>query len=485
MPNAPVRVRLAPSPTGEVHIGTLWIALFNWVYAKQHHGTFVLRIEDTDQKRFVAGSADRIYEALYWLGFSPDEGPQEGGSFGPYIQRERLQLYQDAAAQLVGSGRAYYCFCTPERLEQVRAAQTAAKLPPRYDKHCATLTREEADRRRGAGESATVRLRLPETGTVTLHDLIRGDVIFKYDLLDDSVIMKSDGYPTYHLAVVVDDHAMQISHVFRAEEWLPSAPKHLFIYQALGWEVPAFAHFPLILGTDRSKMSKRHGTTSALMFRDQGYLPEAMRNFLVLMGWHPKGEAEVMTTDDVLAQFAIEDVHPSGAIFDQTKLDWLNGLYIRRLTPDELQVRLEPFWHQPADQVSPTWLTAALRLVQDRLVKLSDIDQLINFVFPSVWDSELTTFERSLLVPKKGKTDQVQQDLTWASTWLQTQSGTWTAAGLKAAMLVAIAAAGKKNGDVLWPLRVALSLRPASPDVFDLIALLGPAESQRRIAAFL
>lgn len=483
MPNAPVRVRLAPSPTGEVHIGTLWLAQFNWLFARQHGGAFVLRIEDTDQKRFVAGSADRVYEALDWLGLAPDEGSREGGPVGPYVQSQRLTFYREAAERLIRSGHAYYCFCSAERLDQVRAAQTAAKLPPRYDKHCATLTLDEAERRRGAGESATIRLRLPSTGTVTLHDLIRGEVTFRYDQLDDSVIMKSDGFPTYHLAVVVDDHAMQISHVFRAEEWLPSAPKHLFLYEALGWDVPAFAHFPLILGTDRSKLSKRHGATSALAFRDQGYLPEAMRNFLILMGWHPKGEAEVLTTDEMIAQFKLDEVHSAGAIFDQTKLDWLNGLYIRQLSPAGLQERLEPFWHRPTDQVSPAWLTAAVQLIQDRLVKLSDIDHLINFVFPSVWDKELATFDRSGLRPKKGTDDLVISSLTWAAEWLAAYAGAWSAGALKPAMLAAIAAAGKKNGDVLWPLRVALSLRPASPDVFDLLALLGPAESQRRIAA--
>jgi glutamyl-tRNA synthetase len=314
----------------------MWTALFNWIFAKQHGGTFVLRIEDTDQKRLVEGSRDRILEAMDWYKITPDEGPQQGGAYGPYEQSQRLDIYTTHVRQLLENGSAYYCFCTAERLESLRADQIAHKLPPKYDKHCATLDPAEALVRINAGEAHTVRLKLPSSGSIEHDDIIRGHVSFRLDLLDDSVIMKSDGFPTYHLANVVDDHLMNISHVIRAEEWLPSVPKHLFLYRAFGWEPPKFAHLPLLLGSDKSKLSKRHGATAALTFRDLGYLPETMVNFLALMGWHPKGEDEILTIEQIVEQFRLEDVNPSGAVFDQTKLDWMNGHYLRSLPVEQL-----------------------------------------------------------------------------------------------------------------------------------------------------
>lgn len=483
MPHASdIRVRFAPSPTGDPHIGSMWTALFNWLYARHHGGTFVLRIEDTDQKRLVEDSTKKILEALDWYGLTPDEGPMQGGKYGPYVQSERLDIYRQHVDQLVDHGHAYYCFCTPERLEQLRADQTAAKRPPRYDKRCATLTADEVARRRGAGEQTVIRMNIPSTGTVEHDDVIRGRVIFKFDQIDDSVIMKSDGFPTYHLANVVDDHVMAISHVIRAEEWLPSVPKHLFLYCSFGWTPPQFAHLPLLLGSDRSKLSKRHGATSALSFRDEGYLPETMVNFMALMGWHPKGEQEQLDRQQLVSQFDLSAINPSGAVFDRTKLDWLNGVYIRSLVPRQLLERLRTFWHAPA-KVNDEQLLSALQLVRDRLVKLSDIDSVINFVWPDVWDAELTDFDRSVLVPKKGTADATQHHLAMTATWLAAYTGTWTAADLKPEILAAIAKANKKNGEMLWPLRVALSLRPASPDVFDLLELLGREESLRRIKA--
>lgn len=478
-----IRVRFAPSPTGDPHIGSTWTALFNYVFAKQQHGTFVLRIEDTDQKRLVAGSTDRIFDVLDWLGMTPDEGPKQGGPYGPYVQSERVAIHKQHALRLVEQGHAYYCFCTAERLEELRAQQSAAKLAPRYDKRCAMIPREEAAARVAAGEQAVIRMNLPATGTVTLTDVIRGTVTFAYDQLDDSVILKSDGFPTYHLANVVDDHLMQISHVIRAEEWLPSAPKHLFLYEAFGWKPPVFAHLPQLLGTDRSKLSKRHGSTAALSFRDTGYLAGAMRNFLVLMGWHPKGDEEVLSFSTVIADFRLEDVNPSGAIFDRTKLDWMNGRYIREMSPPALVAALDPFWHVPAGE-SPdaAWKERAVVLVRERMKTLSEIDTLINFTFASVWNAEVVAFDRAQLVPKKGHAPAVNTDLAWAHAWFTSYAGDWDAGALKAAMLEAIAAAGKKNGDVLWPARVALTLRPASPDVFDVAALLGRDETLRRLS---
>ncbi len=441
----------------------------------------MLRIEDTDQKRFVEGSTEKIFEALDWYGLTPDEGPQQGGQFAPYVQSERLDRYRQYAEQLVTNGKAYYCFCTPERLDQLRAAQTAAKQQPKYDKHCATLTSDEVATHKQAGETYTIRMKLPESGILVHHDIIRGTVKFQYNVLDDSVILKTDGYPTYHLANVVDDHDMGISHVIRAEEWLPSVPKHLFLYEAFGWTPPVFAHLPLLLGTDRAKLSKRHGATSALSFRDEGYLPEALTNFLALMGWHPKDEQEIFTREKLVEQFSLEGINPSGAVFDRTKLDWMNGMYIRALSVEQLLERLRPFWKLPDEKHEDSELLNIVRLIHDRLVRLTDINDFANFMFPSVWDTELPTIDRAIFVPKKGTIEATNHHLEQTAKWLSAYNGEWKSATLKEQMIAAIASMGKKNGEILWPLRAALSLRAASPDVFDLLEVLGKEESIRRI----
>lgn len=486
MPDAKttVRVRFAPSPTGDPHIGSMWTALFNYLFARQHGGTFILRIEDTDQKRLVLGTQEKIIEALDWYGLTPDEGPSQGGPHAPYIQSQRLGLYREHVRILLSSGQAYYCFCTAERLAQLRVAQTAAKRAPRYDKHCLTIPADQASRRVESGEPAVVRLNMPTSGQAIHHDLIRGQVTFAYDQIDDSVLLKTDGFPTYHLANVVDDHVMNITHVIRAEEWLPSVPKHLYLYESFGWTPPLFAHLPLLLGPDKSKLSKRHGATSALAFRDEGYLPDAMRNFLVLMGWHPKGDEEVMSQADILAQFKLTDVHPAGAVFDRTKLDWMNGAYIRSLSLDDLLNQVRPFWHHLAgESVTPSWETAAVELVRERMKRLDEIDELTGFGFSSVWNEQLKNFDRQLLVPKKGNAEVALDAINWFAGWADNQTEPWSAAGLKSSGLAAIAAAGRKNGDVLWPVRVALTLRAASPDVFDVMQLLGQAETLWRLRA--
>ncbi|MBI5405220.1 MAG: glutamate--tRNA ligase [Candidatus Kerfeldbacteria bacterium] len=483
-PKIAVRVRFAPSPTGDPHIGSMWTALFNYLFARQHGGVFVLRIEDTDQKRLVPGAQEKIIDALDWYGLTPDEGPSQGGPHAPYIQSQRLGLYREHVQKLLAAGRAYYCFCTADRLERLRAEQTAAKRAPRYDKYCLTIPVDQAGRRVESGEPAVVRLNMPTSGQVVHHDLIRGQVTFAYDQIDDSVLLKSDGFPTYHLANVVDDHLMDISHVIRAEEWLPSIPKHLYLYEAFGWTPPLFAHLPLLLGPDKSKLSKRHGATSALAFREEGYLPDAMRNFLVLMGWHPKGDEEIMDQAEILAQFKLADVHPAGAVFDRTKLDWMNGAYIRSLPLDDFLKSVRPFWHHLAgESVTSAWQTAAVELVRARMKRLDEIDELTGFGFSSVWNEQVKDFDRQLLVPKKGNAVDATAAIDWFADWAASQSEPWTATGLKSSGLAAIAAAGRKNGEVLWPVRVALTLRAASPDVFDVMQLLGQAETLRRLRA--
>jgi len=482
----PIRVRFAPSPTGQPHIGSIWTALMNWLFARHYRGRFVLRIEDTDQKRFVPGSIEQIITALEWYGLTPDEGPTQGGNYGPYRQSQRLGLYQKYATQLVQLGAAYYCFCSPARLEKLRQDQTARKLPPKYDKHCATLTTDQVMTRQQAGERAVIRLKVPTTGQIEINDLVRGPVTFRFELQDDSVLLKTDGFPTYHLANVVDDHAMKISHVIRAEEWLPSVPKHLIIYKALGWTPPLFVHLPLLLGSDRSKLSKRHGATSALMFRDLGYVPAAMVNFLALMGWHPTGNQEILDINTIIKEFSLERINPAGAIFDPVKLDWLNGRYLRQLSLPILFKLIKPWWHiPPVDRWSVPKLKQALSLVQERIKKLSEINDYINFVFPSVWDSQVNSLSTTLLQPPGGTEVNLKDTLGWVKQWLNTRPNPWSTLTLRPALLAAIAASQRQNMAVLWPLRVVLTLQPQSPDVFDLLALLGPAETDRRLTTIM
>ncbi|MDA8219621.1 MAG: glutamate--tRNA ligase, partial [Dehalococcoidales bacterium] len=325
-----VRVRFAPSPTGTPHIGNVRTALFNWLFARHHGGKFVLRIEDTDVARRVPGAIEAIMDGLRWLGLDWDEGPEVDGPLGPYFQSERLHLYRQYAAQLVEQGHAYYCYCSPERLAEMRAEQERRKESVGYDRRCRYLSPADREEAEASGVTPVVRFAMPLEGETTYHDLLRGDVTIQNSVLDDFVILKSDGYPTYHFAVVVDDHHMHISHVLRADEWIPSTPRHVLLYRALGWDLPRFAHLPIILGPDRSKLSKRHGATSITAYREEGYLPEALVNFLALLGWSYDGVTEVFSREDLIARFDLDRVGKTAAVFDREKLEWMNGYYIRQ-----------------------------------------------------------------------------------------------------------------------------------------------------------
>src|SRR5438309_659841 len=332
--NEPIRVRYAPSPTGALHLGGARTALFNYLFARQNGGQFLLRIEDTDRARLKPGSQEQIEEGLQWLRMTWDETP--------LIQSERQPIYQQAANDLLESGAAYRCFCTPERLEQMRAEQRARHEPERYDRRCRAIPREESDRRAAAGERYVVRQAMPTGGTTTLQDLVMGTVTFRNDTLDDHVLLKSDGFPTYHLAFAVDDHAMRISHIIRGDGWLPSAPKHLLLFQAFNWLPPAFAHLPLVLGPDKKPLAKRHGAKDVLEYREAGCLPEAVDNFLAFLGWSPGTEEDILTMDQLIQKFSIEKIQPSPAMANLERLEWLNGQFIRRIIPDELAARLAP-----------------------------------------------------------------------------------------------------------------------------------------------
>ncbi len=341
--NQSVRVRYAPSPTGYPHVGNIRTALFNWLFARRCGGSFLVRIEDTDVSRRIEGALEAILDGLRWLGLDWDEGPEVGGKYGPYFQSQRLDKYREVAESLVAQGYAYHCYCSPERLEAMRAEQTRRKQPPGYDRHCRDLSQAERSKKEAEGIVPVVRFKSPLEGQTRFTDLIRGEVVFENSTLDDLVLLKSDGYPTYHLANVIDDHLMEISHVLRAEEWLSSTPRHLLLYQALGFAPPQFAHLPMRLGPDRSKLSKRHGAVSIIEYREQGYLSEAMVNFLALLGWSLDDKTEMFTMEELKRRFSIERISKTAAIFSLKKLDWMNGIYIRKLSHEALLERGMPF----------------------------------------------------------------------------------------------------------------------------------------------
>lgn len=398
----PVRTRYAPSPTGDPHVGNIRTALFAWALARANRGQFLLRIEDTDQRRLVESSVDRIVESLEWLGLDWDEGWGKGGPHGPYRQSERLHLYQEAAERLMNEGRAYRCFCTSERLDELRARQTAAKQPPGYDGLCRSIPAEES-RQRAQSETFVVRFRMRDEGTTVLEDAIRGTVTFENKLQDDFVALKSDGYPTYHLAAIVDDHLMEISHVLRAEEWLSSAPKHLQLNEALGYEPPVYAHLPLIHGPDHKKLSKRTGDTAALEYRDKGYLPDAMVNFLALLGWSLDDKTTIIPRDTFVENFTLDRVVPNPAVFDLARLDYLNGQYIRDLDDAEwealvlewCEAGLPDSIERPLDRAV---IASAAPLLKERVAKLDEIADLTEFLFTF----EAPPYDADLLVERAG-----------------------------------------------------------------------------------
>lgn len=340
-----VRVRIAPSPTGLPHIGTIYQALFNFVYAKKNQGKFIIRIEDTDRERFVEGAEEKIYEGVDWANLSEDESPRKDGKYGPYRQSERLSIYKKYAEELVQKGDAYYCFCTKERLDEIRKKLQSEKKPMMYDRHCRNLLKEEIEEKLKEKLPHVIRLKIPENEKIIIKDEIRGEIDFDSNLIDDQVLLKSDGFPTYHLAVVVDDHLMEITHVVRAEEWLSSTPKHFLLYDFFGWEKPLFFHTPTLRNPDKSKLSKRHGHTNIDWYIENGYLPEAILNFLALMGWSHPEEKEIFSLTEFTQLFDLKDLKPVGPIFDLDKLTWMNGVYIReKLTDEELKKKIISFY---------------------------------------------------------------------------------------------------------------------------------------------
>jgi nondiscriminating glutamyl-tRNA synthetase len=469
---------MAPSPTGFFHIGNFRTGLYNYLFAKQNNGTFVLRVEDTDQGRLVPGSLENIVQTLHDFGIAPTEGVvwengmvAEKGEMGPYTQSKRLDIYKKYADVLVAKKAAYHCFCSPERLEQLRKEQTEKKLAPKYDKHCLSLTNEEIKSRLGSGEKHVIRLNVPVAQTIKITDLVHGLVSFSSNDVDDQVLLKSDGFPTYHLAVVIDDHLMGITHIMRGDEWLPSTPKHILLYAAFGWPTPQYVHLPLLLSKSKKKLSKREGDVSVKDFLAKGYLPEALVNFVALLGWNPKTEKEIFTLDELVREFKVENINKSGAVFDLEKLDWLNGLYIRQMDINALWEKTSPYLKSAGlaiENYSEEFNKAVIKLEQERLKKLSEIGERVRYFF------EEPKYDAELLVWKKSDKESAQKNLqALYSFFHEVDPAKFQKEFLETETKKYIAEQGLNNADALWPLRVALSGLAASPSPFEIMGVFG------------
>lgn len=477
-----IRLRLAPSPTGFLHIGNLRTALFGYLLAKSQKGDFILRIEDTDEKREVEGAVESLIKILDWVDIKFDEGPHLGGPCAPYIQTERLAIYKDYAEKLLTSGGAYRCFCSAERLTTMREEQAAAKLAPRYDRHCRDLSQTESDQRAASGEAFVIRQKMPTEGEIIVYDELRGEIKFKAADLEDHVLIKSNGVPTYQFASVVDDHLMAISHVTRGEEWLPSYPKNYLLYQAFGWEAPKFIHLPLILNKGGGKLSKRQGDVFVEDYKSKGYLPEALINFCVLLGWHPKTDQEIFTLDELIKSFSFEGMGISPAVFDVEKLDYLNGYWIRQKTTKELAELIKPYLsNYLADaqgfKKTDDFLINIAWLEQERLKKLSDITDRVAYLFADKID-----YEPALLIWKNLTLKEAQANLIEIKEKLLLISDNdWHKDFIEKNIIEWLKANDKKVGDYLWPLRVSLSGQKNSAGPFEILSVLKKTESLQRI----
>ncbi len=471
-----------------MHIGGLRTALYNFLLAHHAGGSFILRIEDTDQGRFVPGSLENIIQLLDQAGLTPDEGVTLGsdgtlgekGEYGPYIQSKRTDTYRAHVQTLLDNGWAYRCFCTAERLEQMRAQQIAQKLPPHYDRFCRNLSTEEVSAQLAQTIPFVVRLRVPETGFTEFRDQIRGKIRFEHATVDDQVLIKSDGFPTYHFANVIDDHAMQITHVARAEEWLSSTPKHLLLYQAFGWQPPQFAHFSLVINEQRKKLSKRDGDVSATSFLQRGYLMEALLNFVAFLGWNPKTTQEFFSLDELVAAFSLDHVNKSPAVFDIKKLNWINAHYIKQLSDEQFLTVAKPFLEKKGldtAHIPAATLASVLALEKSRIQTLEEVGEETRFYF----DQELH-YDPTLLSWKQSPAADTIAMLTKAASLLeQLEESSFAAQDIERAFFAAIEQEKIATGALLWPMRVALTGKQKSPGPFDSAAILGQTRSLARI----
>ncbi len=480
-----VRVRYAPSPTGLQHIGGIRTALFNYFFAKANGGKFILRVEDTDRERYSDESLEDLYSTLEWLGIKWDEGPVVGGPYGPYIQSERFDLYKEYAEKLVEEGKAYYCFCTPERLEEVRKAQVESKSEYQgYDRHCAHLSDSEIKSYLAQGIKPVIRFRVPTTGKTTFHDILMGDITRRNcDISPDPILLKSDGFPTYHLANVVDDHLMKITHIMRAQEWIPSGPLHVLLYQAFGWDVPQYCHLPMVMGKDGQKLSKRHGSTAVRDFRAKGYLPEAIMNYVTLVGWSLDGSTEFFSKEDLEKCFTMEGIHKAPAVFDYKKLDWFNGQYIRQTDNKRLSSLIAPYLQdagylsKPLTQSDEELLEKIVPPVKERMKVLSDVVPLTSFLFE---DKPVT--DKAVYIAKGSDEAQTEEALSKGAEILLSGLKNGEEESAIEEKLVALSQSlGIKVNGVFQPIRVAITNSTVSLPLFDSIRLLGMDETEKRL----
>lgn len=466
-----VRVRIAPSPTGYPHIGTVFQALLNYIYAKKHQGSFIVRIEDTDRGRFVEDAEEAIFSALEWFNLEPDESPRKDGQFGPYRQSERLTIYQEYAQKLVTEGKAYRCFCSKERLDEVRKSMQANGKPPMYDRFCRSLDSKEAETR-ARTENHVIRMKIPENTKIKCFDEIRGEIEFDSSVVDDQVIMKSDGFPTYHLAVVVDDHLMKITHMVRAEEWITSSPKQVVLYDYFGWEKPKFIHTPALRNPDKSKLSKRHGHASVEWYKENGFLKEAILNFLITRVWnHPDG-IEIFGIDEMIKHFDFKDLHIQGPVVDLQKLEWINSQWIRAKSDNELVALLTPF---ASKKLSKEALQAFLPHIKDRLKKLTDIIELTEYLYDEPQYSKGTMLKEAKVA------ESALEDYLGKVLEVVEKCESFSAIELEKKLRDLQEKIGWKPRAAFMSLRLALTGKEHTPPLFDIMVTLGKSVVATRL----
>ena len=477
-----VRVRYAPSPTGLQHIGGIRTALFNYFFARSKGGEFILRIEDTDRERYSEEALQDLYDTLEWLGIKWDEGPVVGGPYGPYVQSERSDLYREYAEKLLEDGKAYRCFCTSERLEKLREEQKKEKKSFGYDRHCRNLSQEEIDKKLSAGMPYVIRFKVPLEGKTSFKDVLLGKVTRKNkDISPDPILLKTDGFPTYHLANVVDDHFMKISHILRAQEWIPSGALHVLLYEAFGWEPPVYCHLPMVMGKDGQKLSKRHGSTSVVEFREKGYLPEAIINYVSMVGWAYDDKREFFTREELEKLFSLEKINKAPGVFDYKKLEWFNGQYIRKKSMEELTKLVLPYLKKdgivsdPATEEEMQTVKKMMPLMAERLHVLSDISKLSAFLFRDIGDYPVQT-----LIPKKMDAAGTLKVLEAVQPMLDGLTERSEEENEKQFREIA-ETLDVKLGSVLMPLRVAVTGSTVSPPIIGSIKLLGAEKTAVRV----
>lgn len=473
-----IRTRFAPSPTGYMHIGNLRTALYEYLIAKSQGGKFILRIEDTDQERLVEGAVDVIYNTMRMTGLQHDEGPDIGGAYGPYVQSERMGMYMGYAKELVEKGQAYYCFCTKERLESLKESNAEGAAFAKYDRHCLGLSEEEVQAKLDAGEPFVIRQKMPNTGTTTFSDVVYGDITVDNAELDDQILMKADGFPTYNFANVVDDHLMKITHVVRGSEYLSSTPKYNLLYQAFGWEPPVYVHLPAVMRDAHHKLSKRHGDKSFEDLVNEGYVVEAIMNYIALLGWSPSDNTEIFTLKELEQKFDMAGLSKSPSIFDIKKLTWMNSEYLKAMNFEKYYQLAEPKLKEALGDTDLDLKKIAV-LLQKRLETLNDIPAMVQFF------KKLPVYSTELYTHKKMKTnDEIALSSLEAVLPVLENLNDWNTDSIHDTLMALVSTLGIKNGQLLWPVRTALSGEPTSPGgAMELADILGKEESIRRIKA--